>query len=153
MPLRQLEISNLHLMKPVVFSGVFSSLENIRDFFAQAANEAGLADSQVYDVQLAVDEAATNIIEHAYGGEGKGEIECSYQIMPDGLKILLRDHGLPFDPQAVQTPNVPCDMCKHKNGGLGLHFMRSLMDSVDFSFEGSGGNLLTMTIMKKNTQE
>ena len=153
MPLRQLEISNLLLMKPVVFPGVFSSLENIRDFFARAANEAALTDSQVYDVQLAVDEAATNIIEHAYGGEGRGEIECSYQIMPDGLKILIRDHGLPFDPQAVETPNMACEMCKRRNGGLGLHFMRSLMDTVDFSFDGSGGNLLTLTIMKKNTQE
>lgn len=136
-------------MKTIVFPGVYASLEKIRDYFAAAAREARLQDNQVFDVELAVDEAATNIIEHAYGGEGKGEIECSYELMPNGLKLLLRDHGLPFNPDAVKKPDVNCDMCKRKNGGLGLHFMRSLMDSVEFTFNGSGGNLLIMTITKK----
>lgn len=142
-------ISDILLMKKATFPGVYASLDNIRDFFGTAAREVGMDECQVYDVQLAVDEAATNIIDHAYGGEGNGEIECSYQVIPDGLKIMLRDFGLPFEPDTVAAPDVECDVCDRKNGGLGLYFMRALMDTVEFSFNGHGGNLLTMTVMKK----
>lgn len=99
----------------------------------------------VDDVELAVDEAASNIIQHAYGGENKGEIECSYSIDSDGLIVMMRDFGKPFNPKRVKNPDLESDVCCREEGGLGLHFMRSLMDSVEFSFNGHGGNLLTMT--------
>lgn len=99
----------------------------------------------VDDVELAVDEAASNIIQHAYEGENKGEIECSYSIDSDGLIVMMRDFGKPFNPKRVKNPDLESDVCCREEGGLGLHFMRSLMDSVEFSFNGHGGNLLTMT--------
>ena len=53
-------------MKIATFSGNFANLGNIRNFYAKAAVEAGLDDKSIYEVQLAVDEAASNIIDHAY---------------------------------------------------------------------------------------
>ena len=133
----------------MAFPGWFSSLDAIRNFYAKAAEQAGLDKKAITDIELAVDEAATNIINHAYGGEGKGEIECCYRVIPEGLEIILHDHGNPFNPEAVRQPDLISDVCCREPGGLGLHIMKSLMDSVDFSFNGHGGNLLTMTKLHK----
>ena len=131
-------------MITVSFPGRFSSLDRIRNFYTTAAREAGLEGKAVDDVELAVDEAASNIIQHAYGGENKGDIECSYSIDADGLIVMMRDFGKPFNPRQVKNPDLESDVCCREEGGLGLHFMRSLMDSVEFTFNDHGENLLTM---------
>lgn len=134
-------------METSIFAGNFSNLEKIRAFYASAAEKAGLDDQSIYEVQTAVDEAASNIIEHAYGGQDIGDIECSYEIQPEGLYIFIKDYGKPFDPELVEGPDLESDLCSRKPRGLGLHFMHSLMDLVEFSFNGTNGNVLTM--MKK----
>jgi len=134
-------------MTTSIFKGNYSNLEYIREFFASAAKLAGLDDESVYDIQMAVDEAASNIIDHAYKGEDLGNIECSYHVTPEELIISLKDFGEPFDPEDVESPDLESDVCCRKPRGLGLHFMKSLMDSVAFSFNGHGGNVLT--IIKK----
>jgi serine/threonine-protein kinase RsbW len=141
-------------MRSIAFPGRFSSLDDIRNFFAQGAKEAGLDEKSICDVELAVDEAASNIIDHAYEGEGKGNIECSYQVIPDGLEMTLRDHGKPFNPDEIEPPDLKSDICSRRQRGLGLHFMRSLMDSIEFSFNHSrGGNVLKMVKAKNKQNE
>jgi len=131
-------------MRTAVFPGRFSSLDNIRTFFTEGAKEAGLTDKSKFDVQLAADEAASNIIDHAYGGEDKGNIECSYLVFDDRLELFMRDFGEPFDPESVEIPDLTTDVCFRKPRGLGLHFIRNLMDEVDFSFNDAAGNTLKM---------
>lgn len=131
-------------MRSIAFPGRFSSLNGIREFYTQAAKEANLDEKSICEVQLAVDEAASNIIDHAYKGEGKGDIECSYLAEPGKLEVIMRDHGKPFDPDKVKSPDLQNDLCRRKQRGLGLHFMKSLMDSVDFSFNSKSGNVLRM---------
>jgi serine/threonine-protein kinase RsbW len=131
-------------MKTTVFTGNFSNLDKIGDFFTAAAEEAGLDEKSTSDVQLAVDEAASNIIEHSYGGQNQGNIECSYDVHPDKLIIVIKDYGKPFDPELVAHPDLKSDPCEREIRGLGLHFMRSLMDTLEFTFNGRGGNVLTM---------
>jgi len=123
-------------------------LESICQFVTQAAHEAGLDEAATYAVQLAVDEAATNIIEHAYQNSGEGVIECSYLILGDGLEITLVDHGIPFDPDAVPTPelNVPLEDLKPR--GMGIYMMRKVMDEVRFEFSPQSNKL---TLVKKKT--
>ena len=64
-------------MATAKFSGRFESLADIRKFVFQAASNAGFDEKEIYAVELAVDEACSNIIEHAYEGEGKGDIICT----------------------------------------------------------------------------
>lgn len=131
-------------MRSIAFPGRFSSLGGIREFYVRAAEEADLDEKSVCEVELAVDEAASNIIDHAYQGEGKGDIECSYQVAPGRLEVIMRDHGKPFDPEKVKAPNIRNDPRRRKQRGLGLHFMKTLMDSVEFSFSSKNGNELRM---------
>ena len=64
-------------MTTTVFPGRYESLSAIRDFVVNVAKGAGFKDFDLYAVELAVDEACSNIIEHAYGGENKGDIELT----------------------------------------------------------------------------
>ncbi|MCI0397761.1 MAG: ATP-binding protein [Chloroflexi bacterium] len=127
--------------------GRYDRIGEVCDFVAAGAEEAGLEPDDVFRVQLACDEACTNIIEHAYGAENKGEIEVIWQYSKDVFTITIHDHGEPFDPDEVPQPIVPTDandMDNLKIGGLGIHFMRSLMDEVYFSFDDNRGNTLVM---------
>jgi len=136
--------------KTHTFPGQFSSLAAIGECVARAAETAGLDARAVYAVRMAVDEACTNIIEYAYGGEGRGDIECTCHIDDEGLTIVLHDQGRPFDPESVPEPDRDATIQECKIGGLGLYFMRQLMDKVHFEFTDSG-NTLTMVKRKETT--
>jgi serine/threonine-protein kinase RsbW len=136
-------------MKKLIIPASFSSLEKIRDYFSLAAQEAGLDEDAVFEVQVAVDEAASNIIDHAYKGECESKIECTYELLSDGLKLILHDHGKPFEPEKVELPDIVSNPSQRKQGGLGLYFMRQMMDEVNFSFNKDGGNNLTMFKQRK----
>lgn len=137
------------IMVTVNFPGRFKSLAGIRKFVKQAARKAGFMDSEIYAVELAVDEACSNIIEHAYGGEDKGEIECTCNNLDNGLEIIIRDNGSPFDPFSVPPPNFSVDLDDLKPRGAGLYLIRNLMDDVDYKFYKNKGNVLRM-VKRKN---
>lgn len=127
-----------------MFPGRFDNLAAIGEFVSRAAEAAGLDDRAVYEVQMAVDEACSNIIEHAYGGEGHGPIECTCRVEDEGLTVVLYDQGRRFDPSSVPAPDLSSRLEDRTGGGLGLYFMRQLMDEVRFEFTPDAGNRLTM---------
>ena len=118
----------------MVYPAQFENLDHVREFVGAAAQKCGLNASAVYAVQLAVDEGFSNIIEHAYGGECLEKIECKCQLADSGLTVTLRDCGTPFDPSAVPDPDLVAELEDRDIGGLGLYFIRQLMDEVEFSF-------------------
>lgn len=126
------------------FPGRFESLAGIRKFVSEAAEEAGFDDKEIYAVELAVDEACANIIEHAYGGEGKGEIICICNDLNNGLEIILKDEGERFDPSGVSPPDFSIEIENLKPRGAGLFLIRNMMDDVDFKFSEDSGNELRM---------
>jgi serine/threonine-protein kinase RsbW len=133
--------------KKLIIPGRYDLITTICDFVADAANQAGLDDSGVFGIQLACDEACTNIIEHAYGHEDAGDIEVRWQVTDEALTITLRDHGRPFDLDNVPPPQVPAsadDVEELKVGGLGIHFIRQMMDEISFTSSEKEGNTLVM---------
>jgi len=135
-------------MPKSTFKADFQSLDDIRRFVAEAARQAGFSEKEIYSIQLATDEASANIIEHAYGGEGNGEISIDCLWSGDAFEIVIRDRGKSFDPAHVPEPNLTDDLSRRKIGGLGMYLMRRLMDEVDYRSTPDGGNTLTMTKRK-----
>jgi len=131
------------------FPGRFSSLKYIADFVREAAVEAELNPCATYKVETAVDEACSNIIEHAYGGENIGVIVCSCIIDTDRLIIELKDTGKPFNPSAVSQPDTSAPLDERQGNGLGLFFMRQMMDEVHFHFDPETGNVVRMVKYKR----
>jgi serine/threonine-protein kinase RsbW len=111
-------------------------------FCASAAVEAGLSEHAAFHVQMAVDEACTNIIEHAYGGEDHGDIDLRCGIHDDKLVVTIRDTGRPFNPSDVPAPRLGSLVEDLEVGGLGLYFMRQVMDEVHFRFSERGNELV-----------
>ena len=130
------------------FPGNYKSLNKIRKFVARFAKQAGLSDDGIYAVKLAVDEACSNIIEHGYGGEGKGKIDCTCLVQDRGLQITLRDWGEPFDPDRIGPPDFSKPIEDLELRGAGLHLIRNLMDEVYFDFSGNRGNVLVLAKYK-----
>lgn len=126
------------------FPGNFKSLSPISSFIIDQAEDAGFSPNEVYAIQTAVDEACANIIDHAYGGENRGDIKISVIPVKNGLQVTLIDSGEPFDPNQVPEPDICCPLEIRKERGLGVFFMRKLMDKVKFEFSTSKGNILTL---------
>ena len=122
--------------------GRFDRLEQISKFIEQAGLEAGLDDTSICRCQLAVDEACTNIIEHAYEGEGRGSIELQCDTNAGELTIIIEDQGKPFDPNSIPEPQLNTKLEDMQVGGLGLYFMRQVMDAVEFSYEDGSNKLV-----------
>lgn len=131
-------------MYKATFPGRFKSLAEISEFVSQAIKKIGFDETTAYSILVAVDEACTNIIEHAYGGEGHGEIHCSCDVTEDVLKIILRDRGEPFDPTAVPEPNFSVPLQELECRGAGLVLIQKIMDETSFVSTPDGENVLTM---------
>ena len=131
-------------MSKIVFDANFDNLDEIRKIVAEAARQVGFSDKEIYAIQLAADEASSNIIEHAYAGVTGGKLEIDISTSDTKLKIIMRDHGKPFDPASVPEPNVKADLSERKIGGLGMYLMRKLMDEVSYKSSPETGNILTM---------
>ena len=122
----------------------FSHLSGIRHFVGETCEALGVPERVQYELELAVDEACTNIIEHAYCEKG-GKIEIKIDAVEEGVRVIVRDWGRPFDPESVPCPDINAPLEQRPIGGVGLFLMRELMDKVEFEFDANAGNTLTMT--------
>ena len=125
-------------------TGYYSNLAQIADFVTQAATQAGLDDKACYAVQMAVDEACANIIEHAYGGEGEGKIQLNCQVQAEGLQVTIFDQGIPFDPEQIPELDTNAPLAERNRRGMGLFFIYKLMDRVEYRSNTPKGNQLIL---------
>jgi len=129
------------------FRARFEQLEGVRAFVARAARTAGFSEKEVYAVQLAADEAASNIIEHAYEGKPNATFELTCDFKANRLVMRFVDQGKSFDFDRVEVPDLRADLSERKIGGLGIYLMHKLMDKVDYQVTKTG-NILTLTKQK-----
>jgi len=120
-----------------------NNLTDIYHFVQQTAARLGLEASIIYEVQLAVDEAVTNIIVHGYQNQG-GNIEIEIKQDRDALVIHLRDNAIPFNPTSIPPPELTKPLTERAIGGMGVHLMRQTMDEVNYAVTSGGGNELTL---------
>lgn len=137
-------------MPTVIYSGRFENLAEISKFIKEVAKKADFGESATYAVQLAVDEACSNIIEHAYGGDGEGDIQCTCEDTEEGLKITLRDQGRTFNPDDVPPVDVNLPLEEVEGRGAGIYLIRKLMDEVKFETGSESGNVLILVKRKED---
>ena len=136
-------------MQFVRFDAKFEFLDEIREYVGDIARKGGFSNKDVYNIQLATDEAASNIIEHAYEGVPNGVLDLACAMEKDVIKIILIDYGAAYDPSAVPIPDIKADLSERKIGGLGIFLMRKLMDDVHYEPRADKSNILTMTKRKR----
>lgn len=136
-------------MQSIRFAAKFEFLDEIREFVGDIARNGGFGEKDVYNIQLATDEAASNIIEHAYDGVKDGVLDLSCGMEADTIRITLIDYGYPFDPSTIPMPDLKADLSNRKIGGLGIYLMRKLMDEVQYEPRSDKSNVLTMIKRKR----
>ncbi|MCC7117010.1 MAG: ATP-binding protein [Anaerolineales bacterium] len=124
----------------------FEFLDEIREFVAEVARAGKFTEKEIYSLQLAADEAASNIIEHAYAGVTNASLEVTCEMQGNTMTIIMRDQGAPFDPAQVKQPNLKAELSERQIGGLGVYLMRKLMDEVHYE---SRGKVNTLTMLKR----
>ncbi|MEJ2722772.1 MAG: ATP-binding protein, partial [bacterium] len=118
-------------------------LSRVRDFIAEVCEEAGFSSREANNTKLAVDEACTNIIKHAYDKK-PGDIRIRTVIGPGHVSVKLHDTGERFDFAGVEDPDLDHYVETGRKGGLGVFLINRLMDKVQYR-AGDTGNELTMT--------
>lgn len=119
-------------------------LEAIARFVAQAAGDMGMDEDQIYAMQLAVDEACTNVMDYAYQGKAGQPVTIECREADGKCVVTIRDRGRSFDPACIPAPNLKAPAARRQVGGLGIYLMRKLMDEVRFRFDKATGNELTL---------
>lgn len=124
-----------------------SSTENlvmIREFVNRVGEQSGLDEGEVAKLELAVDEACANVIEHAYGHNKTEEVTIRATIDENEITIEVLDTGRGFDPASIDEEDVARLIQERKKGGLGLRLIRNLMDEVHYEIQPGKVNELRM---------
>jgi anti-sigma regulatory factor (Ser/Thr protein kinase) len=122
-------------------------LAAIRDVTRRMAELAGFDGASADQLALAVDEAATNVIEHAYHGAADRRVELRFDVRGDELRVEIVDDGEGVDPRAVPQVDLRRYASERRTGGLGMHLMGRIMDSVTFR-RTAAGNVCCMVKRK-----
>jgi serine/threonine-protein kinase RsbW len=132
-----------------------SSTENlamIRDFMKSVGTQAGLGDMDVARLELAVDEACANVMEHAYQDDQSQEVKIRAIVDDSAVQIEVIDTGKGFDPTTVEQLKLKELVSAKRTGGLGMRLMKSFMDEVHYEVQPGVKNELKMVKkLKKET--
>ena len=128
-------------------------LDDVRQFVVRYAQHAHLPEDDVEQFKIAVDEACTNVIEHAYKGRDDHEVDITIIIDPDRFTVRIRDEGEPFDESKYRAPNLVELAKNRRKGGLGVHIIRTLMDSVEYHSQGQVNEIRMTKYRDNNTPQ
>jgi serine/threonine-protein kinase RsbW len=131
--------SRLELVLPATRENLAIIHETAERFLAGGLERSG-SRARLADAMIALHEATTNVVRHAYRDQPEpGSIEVRAELLPTLLRLTVLDEGASYDPSRVPQP----DFANPRDGGYGLHLMRSTMSKVAYSRRG-GRNVLVM---------
>ncbi len=109
-----------------------SELSTIAEFIEQTGDKLELSFKAVFDINLALDELITNIINYGYATEKKGNIIVNVKKDENHVTVVIRDKGKEFNPFEMENPDISLGVEERKIGGLGIYFVKTKMDSVKY---------------------
>ena len=130
-------------MADLFVAAQFENLAEIRRFVREQAEALGADEEAICDLELAVDEAACNIVSHGYEGRG-GTIEVGVTRDGDRLVVCLHDEAPLFDPTRHPAPDVTLPLEQRPLGGLGIFLIRQAVDEMRYRTTPEGNNELTL---------
>jgi serine/threonine-protein kinase RsbW len=111
-------------------------IADVRNFVAKHASNAGFCSEDVDDIRLAVDEAYTNVIKHAYNFDSSKLVTIRVGFNGQEFLITIADEGRSFNPDTYSEPNIKERIMLRKRGGVGVYLIHKLMDRVEYRKQG-----------------
>jgi serine/threonine-protein kinase RsbW len=123
-----------------------AGLPEVRQLVRSGLHGGGFPLSYLNRLQIAVDEAVTNIIEHGYAEQppGKATIELTLEVTGDTFRMVIEDFGTTFDPEDFGEVDIRSHVEAGRNGGLGVFLMRKIMDLIEYHAEKGRNNRLVL---------
>ena len=126
------------------------SLHDFRGFIkGHCSDIPGVTHESLYDIQLAVDEACTNIISHGYAGMDPGSIILDLAIDPNRIVVTLTDFGHWFEPSSAPVPDVNAPIEERELGGFGLFFIQQSVDEMHYQVTEDGNKMILTKYLRK----
>lgn len=122
-------------------------LDEARRWLAGHCRAAGFDDEAVWALELAITEAISNVIRHAYGGDPARKVELEVRVDEERLAVSVTDTGRPFDRGHAPSP----DFDNPSPGGYGLYLIDELMDEVVRDSSPERGNRLTLVKYRRRS--
>lgn len=119
-------------MSKITFPAVKGQIEQIMETVMAAPELVSLPDEVTFSLRLAIEELAVNVCNYAYPEGEDGDLCVEVEQSENVLTIKLADHGKPFDPLALEDPDVTLDAEEREIGGLGVFLVKQLMDRVEY---------------------
>jgi serine/threonine-protein kinase RsbW len=135
-----------------------SSLAHIRDVVGDLARKIGFDEDEAAKIEMAVDEACSNVVKHAYSPDKEWywehrdpEIRLDIRTEGNRLVVEINDHGQGFDFANYRPVDIEDRLREMKRGGYGIFIMRNFMDEVQYNSNDQTGNTLRMVKYLKKT--
>ena len=132
------------MKKSLVLSNDIRQIPELAAFVEALAEETSLDPALAMSLNLALEEAVTNVMMYAYPAGVTGQVELDVEAEAGRLVFQLRDAGVPFDPTAAPDADISLSLEERPIGGLGIFLVRQIMDSVTYVRKGDK-NILTLT--------
>ena len=129
----------------LVVPNSFTELRRVSEWVRRFADERKLAHQDAYALELALNEALTNIISYAYDDNSQHEIAVELHAQPGRIRVEIEDDGVPFNPLEMPIEERPETLDRSRPAGRGLPLMRSFMDELHYARRDSR-NVLTMVM-------
>lgn len=127
----------------IIIRNDIQELDRIREFIEKHGDEWGFSTKNVFSINLVLEELITNIIFYGFDNDQVHDILIDMQLQDDQLQLLIEDDGKPFDPFSVDTPeDLDKSLEERRIGGLGIHFVREIMDTCSYERTGNKNRLL-----------
>ena len=120
-------------------------IPQLAEFVEAVADLAHLDVGLTMSLNLALEEAVSNVIMYAYPKGSDGLVDVEAIVRKDSLEFILSDNGTPFDPTAAPEADITLDVEDRPIGGLGIFLVRNIMDEVKYTRSDDGKNILSMT--------
>lgn len=130
--------------RKITVKSTTENLSKVRDFIKQGALDSGFPDVTVGQLVLAVDEACTNVIKHAYNYVPTGRITIKIKFEKKKFAVTILDDGSHFNPDIIPEPDIKEYYKQRKAGGLGMFLMKKLMDDISYKTTSGNGNKVVL---------
>ena len=143
------ELAPPEQVRALRFRNDLAEIARLGEAIDEFGDACGLPVGDIYKVNLALDELLTNLISYAYPDGGEHAIEVHLAYANGRLTAVLVDDAAPFDPLSeVAAPDLDAPLDERPIGGLGLHFVRTLMDECAYQRDGERNRLTLVKHIK-----
>jgi sigma-B regulation protein RsbU (phosphoserine phosphatase) len=134
---------NIQLQRSITLTNDVQAVPELAAFVDEVCEAIGLDMTTTMQINLALEEAVVNVMNYAYPVGVKGDVTIEAQVIDNHLKLTISDSGKAFDPTARGEVDITLPADERGIGGLGIHLVRHLMDSINYVRE-NGKNILTL---------